>query len=92
MSVERIFFRDTFDTPAAPHPELEPFIEAARNAPSAVNAQPWRFLWHGEQLHLFVKRNNPKYGNGASTQYKLFDGGICMGNVTLALEALSTGG
>ena len=27
-----------------------------------------------------------------STQYKLFDGGICMGNVTLALEALSTEG
>jgi nitroreductase len=93
LPAERIFFRDTFDTPATPPPELAPLIEAARNAPSAVNAQPWRFLWRdGQQLHLFVTRNNPKYGLGATASYCLYDGGICMGNVALALEALGMEG
>jgi len=92
MPVERIFFQDTFETPAQPPAAFAPLIEAARNAPSAVNAQPWRFLWHGERLYLFVKRNNPKYGGGDRAEYRLYDGGICMANVALALEALEMEG
>ena len=92
LPAERIFFRDTFDAPAKPPAELAPLIEAARNAPSAVNAQPWRFLWHAERLCLFVKRNNLRYGSGATAQYRLYDGGICMANVALALEALGVAG
>jgi len=92
MPAKRIFFRDRFDTPAEPPAELAPLIEAARHAPSAVNAQPWRFLWHDECLYLFVKRKNPRYGIGATAQYRLYDGGICMANVALALEALGMEG
>lgn len=92
LSTERLFFRDTFETPTKPPPELAPLIEAARHAPSAVNAQPWRFLWHGEHLHLFVKGHNPKYGRGATAYYRLFDGGICMANASLALDALGMKG
>jgi nitroreductase len=88
MPAKRIFFRDSFDTPTEPPAKLAPLIEAARHAPSAVNAQPWRFLWHDERLYLFVKRNSPRYGIGAAAQYHLYDGGICMANVALALEAL----
>lgn len=88
LPAERIFFRDTFDAPAPPPAHLAPLIEAARHAPSAVNAQPWRFLWHDGQLHLFVTRHNRKYAVEGAEQYRLYDGGICMGNVTLALEAL----
>jgi nitroreductase len=92
LPAESLFFRDGFDNPALPPPELAPLIEAARHAPSAVNAQPWRFLWQDGRLHLFVKRHNPRYGRGAPAAYRLFDGGICMANVTLALEALGIEG
>lgn len=90
--IPSIFFAETFDRPALPPQPIAPLIEAARHAPSAVNAQPWRFLWHGGQLHLFVKRHNLSYGQGASAQYNLHDGGLCMGNVLLALEALGMEG
>lgn len=92
LPVARIFFEDTFDTPADPPTWLAPLGEAARNAPSAVNAQPWRFLWRDERLYLFVKRHNPRYGSGATAEYRLYDGGICMANVALAMEALEMEG
>jgi nitroreductase len=88
LPAERIFFQDSFDNQAVPFSDISPLIEAARHAPSAVNAQPWRFLWHNERLHLFVTRDNRRYGRGPQQQYRLYDGGICMANVTLALEAL----
>jgi nitroreductase len=92
LQVERIFFRETFDTPASPPTELAPLIEAARNAPSAVNAQPWRFLLRDGCLYQFVLKASPKYGSGASADYRLYDGGICMSNVSLALKALGREG
>jgi nitroreductase len=92
LPAERIFFRETFDAPTTPPPDLAPLIEAARNAPSAVNAQPWRLLWRDGQLYLFVTRRNRRYGEAGGQLYRLYDGGICMGNVTLALEALGIAG
>ncbi len=92
LPVERIFLQDTLDNPAAPPAEISPLIEAARVAPSGVNAQPWRFLWRDERLYLFVTRNNLKYTMAGSQEYALHDGGICMANVTLALEALGMEG
>jgi len=109
LPVTRIFFQGSFDHPASPPAGLAPLIEAARYAPSAVNAQPWRFLWRdgpaltcphdqcqGSQadgrLYLFVKRENRRYGGGANVAYRLYDGGICMANVALAMEALDVPG
>ncbi len=92
LPTRRIFFRDSFDTPAEPAAKIAPLIEAARHSPSAYNAQPWRFLWHDERLHLFTKRKDPRYGTGATAHYRLYDGGICMANVALALEALGLKG
>jgi nitroreductase len=92
LPVERLFFQDTFDNPAAPPAEISPLIEAARVAPSGINAQPWRFLWRDGRLYLFVTRDDPKYTRAGSQEYALHDGGICMANVTLALEALGMEG
>ena len=92
LPVERLFFVGSFDHPATPSRELSPLIEAARHAPSAVNAQPWRFLWRDERLHLFVTRDNPRYRLAGNEAYRLHDGGICMANVRLAMEALGVGG
>ena len=90
--MERLFFQDAFDNPAAPPAEISPLIEAARAAPSGVNAQPWRFLWRNGRLYLFVTRNNPKYMRAGSQEYGLHDGGICMANIMLAMEALGMAG
>ena len=92
LPAERIFFQDTFDSPAAPPAKLARLIEAARNAPSAVNAQPWRFLWRNGELYLFVTRRNRRYGSEANQAYNLHDGGLAMANVSLALEALGLEG
>ncbi|PWH13685.1 MAG: hypothetical protein DDG58_13475 [Ardenticatenia bacterium] len=86
--VERFFFLERVDHPAQPPTQLRPLIEAAIRAPSACNVQPWRFLWHDNCLTLFVLRHNPRYGPGAAQQYNLYDGGIVMANITLAMEAL----
>lgn len=92
LPAERIFFHGTFDHPSVPPRELVGLIEAARNAPSAANAQPWRFLWRDGVLYLFVQRDNRRYRAGPGSAYRFFDGGICMGNVALALEALGMAG
>ena len=92
LPVERLFFQDTFDNPVVPPSEISPLIKAARSAPSAINAQPWRFLWRDGRLYLFVTRNDSKYTRAGSQEYRLYDGGICMANVTLALEALGMAG
>ncbi len=90
--VERLFFQNSFDQPALPPSEIAPLIEAGRRAPSGVNAQPWRFLWRDGCLSLFVTRNNRRYGRGVTQSYRLYDGGICMANISLAMEALGMAG
>ncbi len=92
LPTERIFFQETFDRPSAPPAPLAPLLEAARRAPSADNTQPWRFLWHGRRLHLFVRRRNTFYGFTLPVRYALHDGGTCLGNMVLAMEALGIAG
>jgi nitroreductase len=97
LPAERIFFHETFDQPATPPKDLAPLVEAARLAPSAGNAQPWRLLWHSGvlpstgTLYLFVQLKG-RYSTGGFGAYRFYDGGICMGNVALALEALGMAG
>lgn len=91
-ALERFFFLERADHPAQPPAQLHPLIEAAIRAPSACNVQPWRFLWCDNRLILFVVRHNPRYGPGAAQQYNLYDGGIAMANITLAMEALEMRG
>ncbi len=86
LSADRVFFAGTFDSPASPPADIAPLIEAARHAPSAVNAQPWRFLWRDRRLYLFVTRGTRRYGGGPQERYCFHDGGIAMANITLALE------
>ena len=92
LSAEQIFLDGSFANAVAPPSDLAPLVEAARNAPSAVDAQPWRLLWQGGRLYLFVKRQNLRYGGGPRGEYRLHDGGTCMANVSLALEALGRAG
>jgi nitroreductase len=87
-----IFFEEDFDHPAAPPQHIVPLIEAARHAPSAVNAQPWRFLWLGGRLHLFATTTSRRYGPGLGKEYRFHDAGAAMANVALVMEVLGLKG
>ena len=89
---EQVFFDGSFDNPSQSPKDIRPLITAGRSAPSAINAQPWVFLWRDSILHLFVNRHNPKYGRGRSQDYRFYDGGICMANLFLAMRALGMDG
>ena len=91
LPAERIFFLDTFEQPGTPPEALAALIEAGRHAPSAANMQPWRFLWREPVLYLYARGGHPPGGTGHAA-YALHDGGICMANVSLALEALGQAG
>jgi nitroreductase len=84
---EEIFFQDSFDHPAKPVGLWQKIIEAARMAPSAINAQPWRFLLRNEELYLFTLQNNRKYVLPENQDYCLHDSGLCMANIDLALTS-----
>ncbi len=93
LKPEEIYFDGSFDRPATPPKHLAKLIEAARRAPSSNNAQPWRFLWRDDTLWLLLHRRNARYGsNPVLQEYRYFDGGICLANLLLSLEALSLPG
>ena len=85
--IEDLFFCDSFDQPAKPEGLWENVVEAARFAPSAINAQPWRFLLRNKELYLFVLQNNRSYILPENQDYCFHDGGICMANIDLALSS-----
>jgi hypothetical protein len=89
---ERLFYDRSFERPSVPPKEAAALIEAARAAPSADNAQPWRFLWHEGRLYLYLKRKSLRYRLGGTQDYRWYDGGLCMANVSLAMEALALDG
>ncbi len=85
--VEELFYRDTFDHPEKPEGLWKKIIEAGRNAPSAVNAQPWRFLLRNEELYLLTLRDKRKYILLENQDYCFHDSGLCMANIDLALSS-----
>lgn len=87
LDAASIFYKGTFDRQTKPPKSLSRLVEAARLAPSANNAQPWRLLWRDNVLYLFVQKFNKRYGNQPVVQdYRYFDAGTCMANVTMAME------
>lgn len=90
MPYEEFFSMHVFDNPSAVPDRLETILSAARRAPSAVNAQPWRFIYENEFLYLFVVPQvypfvlNPKSRN----IYAMHDAGIVMANIWLTYQAM----
>ena len=90
MPADQLFYLTDFASPVPPPDDLAALIQAGRWAPSAVNAQPWRFLWRSGRLYLSVRRESQRYGS--RQDYRYYDGGICMANISLAMAALSLRG
>lgn len=53
------------------------FCEALRSGPSAINKQPWRFVFQDNEIHLF---------NADVTDYSQFDMGIALANIYLLVK------
>jgi len=63
---------------------LRQVLEAGRQAPSAMNAQPWRFKIEDGRLAVFAKINDASRIYDMNQDYPLHDAGICMANMSLA--------
>jgi len=63
-------------------------IEAGRQAPSATNAQPWRFKIDGDFFVILVNRKTFSKVYDLNQEYVLHDAGICMANISMAGHSL----
>lgn len=88
LPVDEICFRESFDQHYKPSGNWQKIIEAGCMAPSAVNAQPWRFLRRNNDLYLFSIQDYRKYLLPENRQYGLHDCGICMANIDMALASM----
>lgn len=60
-------------------------LEAARLAPSAMNAQPWRFVITDSRIHVFVKKPG-SLGHKQKENWNLFDAGIVLAHMLVTAE------
>lgn len=88
LPIMEICFQDSFDKHFEPQGLWRKIIEAGCIAPSAVNAQPWRFLLLNNELHLFSVQDSRKYLLPENRFYALHDCGACMANMDLAMAAM----
>lgn len=59
-------------------------LEAARMAPSALNAQPWRFVVYENRIHIFSKK--PMEGRGKWRRLQELNFGIMLANMSVTAE------
>ena len=55
LSWDKLFFKHDFNTPLRANdcPDYEEALELVRQAPSAVNKQPWRVVFDGNAFHFY---------------------------------------
>ena len=90
ISFEEFFFLEKFNQSGAVPDSLMKVMKAAQRAPSATNAQPWRFILKDNWLYLYVvPREYPFVLNQRNRNtYALHDAGLVMANISLAYEAM----
>lgn len=66
---------------------LRHLLEAGRYAPSAMNAQPWKFRIEDGRLAVFAKISDASRIYDLKQDYPLHDAGICMANMSIAARA-----
>ena len=90
MEISEFFYVEEFGQTGEIPASLKEVLAAAQRAPSAVNAQPWRFVLHQDWLYLYVMPGvypfvlNQRHKN----TYALHDAGIVMANIWLAYQAM----
>ncbi len=82
--LEDLFLDPDWQTMATEASILRHVLEAGRHAPSAMNAQPWRFRIEDGMLAVFAKINDANRIYDLNQDYPLHDAGICMANMSMA--------
>ena len=88
LPITEICFQDSFEKHYEPQGLWRKIIEAGCLAPSAVNAQPWRFLLMNDELYLFTIQGSRKYLLAENHHYALHDCGVCMANMDMTMAAM----
>jgi len=88
LSGEQLFLDTSWKEIRKRHPDLSKIIDVGRLAPSAVNAQPWRFVIFDNRFIICAKLR--KHGSiyDLDQEYALHDVGICMANLDQAAKLL----
>ena len=92
-SNSRLDLKDVFINGSAEYFEdldepVKKIINAGRYAPSAVNAQPWRFLIKDGYFFIFAKLNQNGKMYDPKNAYCLHDAGVCMANMSVMAQEL----
>jgi nitroreductase len=88
MVYEDLFLGDSLSHFENLSEEFKAIIEAGRQAPSATNAQPWRFNINQGYFEIFAARKSIVKLYDLGQEYTLHDVGICMANMSRAAKAL----
>lgn len=88
ISIEDLFLDDSWKYAIEKNSDFGRVLEAGRFAPSAVNAQPWRFSIKKNSFNIFAKLNKIGKIYDLDQEYAVHDTGICMGNMSAAASAL----
>lgn len=92
-SFEELFFKASFNTPLAfkDNDKLSNALEMVRLAPSANNAQPWRIIVDGNNIHFYLQRSKA-FSALKSVDLQRIDMGIAMCHLELALNEMRIAG
>ena len=84
----KLFFKGDFENPlsAGDCPDYEEALEFLRQAPSAVNKQPWRVVFDEKARAFHFFENHSMAGAGGAVDIQLVDMGIGMNHFHLAAE------
>ena len=81
----QLFFKNDFATPlqASDCPDYEEALELVRQAPSAVNKQPWRVVYDGKSFHFY---ENHSMAASENFDIQRVDMGIAFNHFELAAQ------
>ena len=91
LSWDKLFFKNNFTTPlqASDCPDYEEALELVRQAPSAVNKQPWRVVFDGKAFHFF---ENHSMAAAENFDIQRVDMGIAFNHFELAVQEKNLAG
>ena len=88
LSYEKLFLDHQYPECIKRDDLVKKIIEAGRFAPSATNAQPWRFEIKDNQFTIFAHQKKIANLYDLEQGYSLHDTGICMANMSKAAHSL----
>jgi hypothetical protein len=89
MSMEELFLDNSFPESVKRDILIMKILEAGRFAPSATNAQPWRFKIEENRFIIYSHQKVVANLYDLKQGYSLHDTGICMANMSRAAKALN---